>query len=524
MSITTWTRIEPDILTGDPQVDLAEGIAARLADPLWLIGRQWQMRELQGEDAGSPISAQVIASTWQMDRINSGPQSRDFAAATTPAEALVEHDGSPADLRMRASAGTAFLDQLTEAELPQYAAMARTVYSFTATPAGILEAVLINGNVDADRVLADAFANQLASALSVTSTDIPAFEAVVEAWLAWYRPRGAASDSTAWVPDRLEYAFSMEAGVPEGRLTLTAPEHHGGAIDWDSFHAETYLNTAPQTGQDISANGIPVVLEIPGMPSPWFWALENSRFDTGRIEAGASDTARLLLIEAAMAYASDWFLLPIHLPMASLSRLSSVQIIDTFGVSTLILDTEEVVPDSQWSLWRVTQGTSKLPYMLLPPPESGSLISDPIEQFAFVRDEAANLAWAHPLIPRANYHAPPLPSGPGDLIYIPVTPLPDSRVPLVLTEANPGERFLVRAGMVNQPDSLPTPMLSAQFRVRDEEIPDEGLTLSRRFELGRTPDGKLHLWISRAAVPGARLPASGLVFDKLVPGNDSAVG
>ena len=28
MSVTTWTRIEPDILTGDPQKDLTLGIAA----------------------------------------------------------------------------------------------------------------------------------------------------------------------------------------------------------------------------------------------------------------------------------------------------------------------------------------------------------------------------------------------------------------------------------------------------------------------------------------------------------------
>ena len=45
MSVTTWTRIEPDILTGDPEKDLILGIAAELADPLWLLGRQWQMGE-----------------------------------------------------------------------------------------------------------------------------------------------------------------------------------------------------------------------------------------------------------------------------------------------------------------------------------------------------------------------------------------------------------------------------------------------------------------------------------------------
>ncbi|MBL8972401.1 MAG: hypothetical protein JNK56_17575, partial [Myxococcales bacterium] len=35
--------------------DVAQGLQARLADPLWLIGRQWQVGELTGEDAASPV-------------------------------------------------------------------------------------------------------------------------------------------------------------------------------------------------------------------------------------------------------------------------------------------------------------------------------------------------------------------------------------------------------------------------------------------------------------------------------------
>ena len=44
-------RLEPD----PHQRDLARGWAAELADPAWLLGRQWQMGEHQGEDASSPV-------------------------------------------------------------------------------------------------------------------------------------------------------------------------------------------------------------------------------------------------------------------------------------------------------------------------------------------------------------------------------------------------------------------------------------------------------------------------------------
>jgi hypothetical protein len=99
-----------------------------------------------------------------------------------------------------------------------------------------------------------------------------------------------------------------------------------------------------------------------------------------------------------------------------------------------------------------------------------------------------------------------------------MTPLPDARVPLSLMELAAG-RFLVESQLVNAPPNQPTALTPAGFQVRDEEIPDEGLTVRRRYETGRTPDGILHLWISRETASGARMPASGVRFDSLDPGD-----
>src|SRR6478736_4406782 len=94
MSITNWTRLEPDTQTNVLDVDLDEGVAAKLADPLWLLGRQWQMGELSGEDAGSPV------------------------------EGLVEHDGAEPDERTRIVGGISLVERLTEARLQTYATTA----------------------------------------------------------------------------------------------------------------------------------------------------------------------------------------------------------------------------------------------------------------------------------------------------------------------------------------------------------------------------------------------------------------
>ena len=523
MSVITWTRIEPDTQTGDPQRDLDQGIAARLADPLWLLGRQWQLGEWQGENGGSPISAQISATAFNIDSLQTAPASTAYARAATAAAAFIENDGGPADIATRTSGGQVFLDRLAEANfasLTQYRTAAQNAYAFdAATATTASEAILMRAaGVDGDRILADAKTNKLAAQLSISTADAPAFTTLVAQWSTWYSPRAAVRANHAWVPDRLEYSFSAAATVTEGRVTLNAPEHTGGRIEWDTFTASDFApQTAPQP-KLISVTAMPLLLHVPGMPSPWFWEIEDPTFDAGQIQAGPSDTARLLLIEATLAYATDWFLVPLRIPVASLSRVDSVQITDTFGVVTAILPTEHVQPHADWALWRVTQGAAALPYLLLPPPDAPSLISDPVEEVAILRDEAANVGWALHRVPAGAPVPSPLQGGPGDLVYVPMTPLPDDRIPLLLSESA-GERFLVRGQMVDEPPAPPTPLLPAKFQVRDEEVPDEGLLLQRRFKLARTPDGALHLWLARETIPGARALASGLTFDRLDPGS-----
>jgi hypothetical protein len=54
-SITTWTRLEPRTRTDD----MAPSLEGRVYDPAWLLGRQWQVGEFVGDDAGSPIYAEL---------------------------------------------------------------------------------------------------------------------------------------------------------------------------------------------------------------------------------------------------------------------------------------------------------------------------------------------------------------------------------------------------------------------------------------------------------------------------------
>src|SRR3712207_672311 len=94
-SITTWRRLEPRARESDVQV----GLQARVHDPLWLLGRQWQVGEFKGEDAGSPVASRLEADSFGLTRYAPGalPPSgtvpgQPFDARTTPLETIVERD------------------------------------------------------------------------------------------------------------------------------------------------------------------------------------------------------------------------------------------------------------------------------------------------------------------------------------------------------------------------------------------------------------------------------------------------
>src|SRR4051812_28649653 len=78
-SVTSWTRLEPR--TRDERLT---SVQARIADPLWLLGRQWQLGEFQGEDAGSPVLAEL--------EYTASPISRWAPSTPVPAAAALDPD------------------------------------------------------------------------------------------------------------------------------------------------------------------------------------------------------------------------------------------------------------------------------------------------------------------------------------------------------------------------------------------------------------------------------------------------
>src|SRR5690349_8448988 len=108
-SITTWTRLEPRARSGD----MRPGLEGRVYDPLWLLGRQWQVGEFEGEDAGSPVWARLRTEVAPLGAVRMPHTNARAYSAATPLEVEVERDVVGAlDRRTAAEAGLHFLRQL----------------------------------------------------------------------------------------------------------------------------------------------------------------------------------------------------------------------------------------------------------------------------------------------------------------------------------------------------------------------------------------------------------------------------
>src|SRR6185436_13287466 len=109
-SATTWSRLEP-LPTSD---DVSEALQARVADPLWMLARQWQFNEFQGEDAGSPIEASLrVTGVPITSLVGDAAVPAVTLAGAAPIEAIVEREQVLAiHPKLNAQAGQQLMRQL----------------------------------------------------------------------------------------------------------------------------------------------------------------------------------------------------------------------------------------------------------------------------------------------------------------------------------------------------------------------------------------------------------------------------
>lgn len=558
-SVTTWNRLEPRSTAVDPGP--GPGLEARVYDAAWLLGRQWQLGELAGEDAASPGFVRVQLATSRITRYRPGsdPGAGVPLRPDDLLEPVVEAEAEePNDWRSSAEMGAHFLSLLAAAGLQQLRSAFVDDYPLPdpeslpldldpseARTLRLLRRQSLDGAALQRAARAAAVAASQPIALparpEVSGTLAGRVRDVLRGWLAWY-PAPLAGPS--WLAERMEYRFSVAGPSPagSGELVLEASEYEGGRLDWPDLRVaqgQTLGAAGDGAPERVVHTAIPTPVLYPGMPANRWWEFEDARVWFGGVETEAGDLARMLLVEFATVYGNDWFMTPLELEVGSLAHIDSLVVVDTFGLATLVRPTEVARPGLGATPWRMFRTSGAPPGLLVVPPVVGHSIEGPsIEEVALIRDETANMAWAierkisGPVgnaIDRYERSRARLGTAPQDrtevldtLSYRLSTEVPDHWIPLVPRSDGLRAIRLDRGTMVSADGDVLRPqgrILEPErpLSLFEEEIPRSGIAVARAWQVARTPDGRTLAWIGRQKRPSRGEGSSGLAFDQLLP-------
>lgn len=564
-SITSWIRLEPKTRAADETV----GLQASVHDPLWLLGRQWQMGEFKGSDTGSPVVARLRAESARITRYHPGVpatnvEGRRYDGAMQPLETLVERESTrqPVPLLLAVDAGFHFLRLLGQQTLTKSYrdAFIRSyaVAPLTAEQRGQLDAAsvrtfdLLAGRAPHGDLLATALRRarpKIPADPPIEAADVAEVTVVAAEWLAWYDSliHDAEPKDSAWIDERLEYAFAVSARTSSGERTLVAREYTQGQLDWYAFNSGgpslgAVFDGAPRA---ITRTTMPAGVTYRGMPAQRWWEFEDAQVDFGAIDTRPEDLARMLLIEFATSYGNDWFVIPVELDTGSICTIRSLIITDTFGDRFAVPVPETTPTESTWRMFQLTADpsgpSSPAPgFLFVPPVVLKNVQGPPIEDVVFFRDEMANMAWGVERIVEGrtgravNRHdayyergVAPEPENPlpASLRYALASTVPTHWIPLVPVQVNGSRSVRLRRAAMLDADGRPqfdrshgrilTPTPGHRLDLFEEEVPREGVRVSRNFQYTRWLDGSTHVWVGRRKDIGRGEGASELRFDKL---------
>ena len=425
-SLVLWNRVE-----GRPRThEFDRALSVEVRDALWMLTRQWQLGELRGDDAGSPVTVQVQVDRQPLTRLTRRDGPVEAFDDAVPLEAAIERrpvamsrNGVARSLDLRLLLGRHWLRSISDLgpydaefigayaiEMPdpanpdhaQLCAHLEVWQSFAAAAGRRMDGWQLYEHLTSHS------ANRPDDGVAgISAGDRTTLELRGREFVEWVRnlilaPAGEGND--AWTPDRLEYQCAIAASAETGERVFVAEEYRGGSLDWYAFDASAAASSlaeeptpTPALPTVIRQATLPVQVTFHGMPSTRWWEIEDGRTNFGKVRADTTDLAKLLLIEFGLVYGNDWFVVPCTLPAGSVARVRGLVVTNVFGERLWIdpLD-ENAGASNNFSLFRSTSlggsGASEPTLLLLP--TVPALQEGPVlEEALLVRDEIANMVW-----------------------------------------------------------------------------------------------------------------------------------
>ena len=513
-----YARLEPRPFARD----LTAGFAAAIHDPVWFLGRQWQMGEHQGENASSPI--------WvNYDLVQQPLRAADprFDPTVIPAEAIVESEIDDWwTMGRRVRMGQRLQDHP--------ALQARDDLRFHNPPPPYER---FQGQFDGRAVW------RARAELGLADED---FGAAIP------------PDSTpAWDSERLLYRQGEAEAFATAAHRLAVQEHRGGRMDWYAVMA-TAEEGAPDP-EPVPGQAIPTMLHYPGAPASRWWQIEDAEVDVGGYVPDSAHTPTAFLTELVFSHSDDWFLFPVQSPAGYVVTMATLAVRDVFGRTYSSQERDGagewlypgLQPPPDWTLFQVDGLPANA--LLLWHVAELPLASAPLERVQFGLDEEANLLWAVERLVDGREVASRRLSLPDEALHPPFNagrPAGDARkareyayvpgqgaapywYPYELT-GDDELRRLVQRRLVDfsRQRPMPLPLPQAELlqppepgrghQIAPLAIPSNGIEVERRWQLARDMHGNPVLWLQRQRAALLSPPARRLRFDVMVQAAEPA--
>lgn len=562
--ITAYNRLEPRARTEN----FVRSLRAEIRDPLWMLTRQWQMGELEAEDAGSAIDARLLTTQAHVDRIalrNGAGQQYDLEI---PLEMIVEREVIPFTHALRVQVGQYFLKLHTPALRAKYAPRYLAAFAFAQNLENEFRGQVDGLNLYTATKARDFDGEKLLKAITdgtlIATAEIDAgadevavgeFATQLTGWFDRQYSQPRDETQKAWDPHRLTYTF--RAGAPrstQGQFVLDAGSYHEGRLDWYSFELDSrgaQITTEPPLPPPPAAaekpiSFFPAPAKFKGMPNPRFWEMEDQQINFGNLNAKTTDQLLLLFAELGLIYGNDWFVIPYSMEVNTLCETRALVITDVFGDRTLIQAADEG-EDNNWQRWSMFNLSNKGEMgrynrqFFLPAALTQTLESEPIEQVNFMRDEMANMVWAvEDWIPDATgagingndaadktgVEPPPVGESKASIRYVLGTTVPENWIPfLPVHEPGSIQQIQFQRAAMPKLGMPPREVIKAKgvmlnevpppYYVNEEEVPSAGSIIRRSWQRTRWFNGQTFIWIGRYRETGRGQGSSNLRFDQI---------
>jgi hypothetical protein len=563
-AITAWNRLE-----ARPRAhDFTRSLRAEVRDGLWMLTRQWQLGELDAEDAGSPIDARLLTRKLTIDRIALGADAVSAYDDTIPMEAMVEHERVPFTHALRVQAAQYFLRLHPPALRAKYLPRYRDAFGFDPLADGQFRGDVDGRNLylatqrlafDGEAALTAIENGTFAGDVPIDGGDVAEMQPIIDAFRSWLDRQYTqpnASEPPVWSTSKLSYSLSAGAPRESGDpLTLVSRRYDEGRLDWYSFEIDprarplTVANGehTPSAAQREAISFLPTPATFKGVPNPRFWEMEERQVNFGALNAQTTDHLLLVFAEMGLVYGNDWFVIPYVLPVNTLCEVLGLVITDVFGERTIIRAADHGENTWQrWSLFALSNAGELGSYarqFFLPSVLGDTLESEALERVQFVRDEMANMVWAvedvipgatgrgingHDAANKTGVFPPAIEESPAAIRYVLGTSVPENWIPFlpVQRSATLQDIAFQRAAMPPMDPAVVTPVQPKgvllnepplPWFLNEEEISFAGTIVTRSYQRARWYGGRTFLWIGRRRETGRGLGSSGLRFDQIEP-------